>query len=124
MPKKEFLTFDDIKEDLYIKEYILWDLNPKDLMQPRCIITEEGAKYRDRIKGFVFYIDTLSTKPMLYLMKHTISDHGRTLAIINEVPEEFISEAIIENKDKEYFGMYPINTKIKDWLKKEMGIKD
>ncbi len=118
----DLLTFNDIKDDSYIKEHILWDLNPEDLMEPRCTITEKGMKYRDRIKGFLFYIDTFAKKPTLYLMKHTINDYGATLAIITEIPQDLVSEAIMENKSKEYFGMYPINTKIKDWIKKEMGI--
>ncbi|MCX8030509.1 MAG: hypothetical protein N3A59_02875 [Thermodesulfovibrionales bacterium] len=119
---RELLSFEDIKDDPYIKEFILWDINPEDLMKPRCKLTESGIEYREVIKGFIFYIDTLSKKPTVYLMKHTINDCGTTLAIINEVPQDLIVEALVENRDKEYFGMYPINSKIKDWLKKEMGM--
>ncbi len=124
MISQELLTFDDIKDDSFIKEHILWDLEPCDLMQPRCTITDEGKKYRGEIKGYVFYIDTLAKKPTLFLMRHTAIDFGVTLAIINEVPEELIQEAMIEKKDREYFKMYPINSKIEDWLKKEMGIQN
>jgi hypothetical protein len=35
-----------------------------------------------------------------------------------------IQEAMDNNKDKEYFGMVPINKRIKDWLKKELAIED
>lgn len=121
---QDLLTFDDLRENSYIKENIIWDLDPKHLMEPRCTITDKGTKFRDRVNGYVFYIDTLSKKPTLYLMKHSKNDFGSTLAIIKEIPEELITEAIIEQKGKEYFGMYPINSKIKDWILKEMGISN
>lgn len=56
----------------------------------------------------------------------SISDMGyaETAAMINEIPDELIAEAIVENKDKEYFGMYPINKKVEEWLKKEFGIQE
>lgn len=118
------LTFDDIKDDSFIKEHIIWDIEPGALMEPRCTITDEGKKYRDLIKGYVFYIDTLAKKPTLYLMRHTANDYGVTLAIISDIPEELIAEALTEMKDRAYFGMYPINSKIKDWIRKEMGINN
>ncbi len=124
MYSQEMLTFDEIKNDPFIKEHIIWDFEPSDLMEPRCSITEKGKKYRELIKGYIFYIDTLAQKPTLYLMKHTAIDYGVTLAIINEAPDELIAEAIIEMKDRKYFGMYPINSKIKDWIRKEMGINN
>ncbi len=46
------------------------------------------------------------------------------VAKIDEIPDDLIAEAIEENKNKEYFGMYPINKKIEIWLKKEIGIKE
>jgi len=124
MFSQELLTFEEIKDDSFIKEHILWDLEPADLMEPRCTITDEGKKYREQIKGYVFYIDTLAKKPTLFLMRHTAIDFGATLAIIKEAPEELINEALTEKKDREYFGMFPINSKIKDWIKKEMNIKN
>ncbi len=121
---RELRIFNDIKNDPFIKENIIWDLEPCELMKPRRNITDEGIKYRELIKGYIFYIDTLSKKPTLFLMQHTANDCGVTYAIIDEVPEELIADALEENKNKGYFGMFPINSKIEDWLKKEMGIKN
>jgi hypothetical protein len=117
------LSFGEIKKEPFIIENIRWDLEPKDLMEPRCIITEEGLKKREPIKGYVFYIDAMEDSPRLFLMRHTAADYAETLAEVEEIPKELLKEAIEENKDKAYFKMYPINEKVKDWLKKELGIK-
>ncbi|BCB95800.1 hypothetical protein JZK55_07220 [Dissulfurispira thermophila] len=116
------LSLEDIKKEPFVIEHIRWDLQPKDLMEPRCLITDEGIKKREPIKGYVFYIDTMDKKPILFLMRHTAADYAETLAQIDEIPQELLIEAVEENKDKAYFGMYPINKKIEDWLKKELKV--
>ncbi len=117
------LTWDDVKKEPFIIEHILWEKEPKDLMEPRLTATAEGLQLRDEIKGYVFYIDTMDKKPGLFLMRHTAADYAETLAQIEEIPEELVTEAIEENKSRQYFGMYPINKKNEDWLKKELGVK-
>lgn len=119
---QDILSFEDIKSEKFVIDNILWDINPKDLTEPRKKITMEGIEIRRRIKGYVFYIDTAGDTPMLFLMRHTAMDYGETLALIEEIPQGLLIEAIEENRDKEYFKMYPINQKIKEWLKKEIGI--
>jgi hypothetical protein len=116
------LSLNDIKREPFVIEHIRWDLNPKDLMEPRSSITDEGIKTREPIKGYVFYIDTMDKKPILFLMRHTAADYAETLAQIDEIPQELLLEAVEENKDKAYFGMYPINKKIEEWLKRELGV--
>lgn len=116
------LSLEDIKKEPFVIEHIRWDLQPKDLMEPRCLMTEEGIKKREPIKGYIFYIDTIDKKPILFLMRHTAADYAETLAQIDEIPQELLIEAIEENKDKAYFGMYPINKKIEEWLKKELKV--
>ena len=116
-------TLKDIKRDLSVKKNILWDVDPKQLMEPRCRITKEGTKKKNIIQGYLFYIDRMTAKkPSLFLMLHTSGGYAETVARIDEIPQELISEAIEENKAKEYFGMYPINNKIRQWLKSEIGI--
>jgi hypothetical protein len=117
------LSFSEIKKEPFIINNIRWDLEPKDLMEPRCIITEEGVKKREPIKGYIFYIDAMEEKPKLFLMRHTAAEYAETLAEVEEIPEDLLIEAVKENKDKAYFKMYPINKKIEDWLKKELDIK-
>lgn len=119
----KLLSFSEIKKEPFIINNIRWDLEPKDLMEPRCIITEEGIKKREPIKGYVFYIDAMEETPKLFLMRHTAADYAETLAEIEEIPKDLLSEAIEENREKAYFKMYPINEKIKYWLKRELGIK-
>lgn len=116
------LSLSDIKKDKFIIDNILWNLEPKDLMEPRTVITEEGTTKREPIKGYVFYIDTMEEKPLLFLMRHTSIDFAETAAQIDEIPQELLLEAIKENKDKAYFKMYPINKKIEEWLKREFGV--
>ncbi|WP_333655527.1 DVU0772 family protein [Dissulfurispira sp.] len=115
------LSLNDIKKESFVIEHIRWDLEPKDLMEPRYSITDEGIKTRETIKGYVFYIDTMDKKPILFLMRHTAADYAETLAQIDEIPQDLLLEAVEENKNKAYFGMYPINKKVEDWLKKELG---
>ncbi|HAK89444.1 MAG: hypothetical protein A2077_03805 [Nitrospirae bacterium GWC2_46_6] len=116
------LSLDEIKEEPFVIENILWDLEPKELMEPRQKITDEGVQKRKPIKGYIFYIDTMNEKPILFLMRHTAVDYAETLAKIDEIPQELLIEAVEENKAKAYFGMYPINKKVEGWLRKELGV--
>jgi len=92
------------------------------LMEPRSKLTDEGTKFREQIKGYVFYIDTMDNDPALFLMRHTAMDFAETLAKIDEIPRELLLGAVEENKDKAYFNMYPINSSVKAWLKRELGV--
>ncbi|MCL5237148.1 MAG: hypothetical protein M1353_04785 [Nitrospirae bacterium] len=120
----EMLSFDDIKKEPFIIQNIRWELQPKDLMEPKYTTTGEGVKVREPIKGYVFYIDTTDEKPMLFLMRHTAVDYAETLAQINEIPQEMLRGAVEENKAGVYFNMYPINKSVEGWLKRELGIKE
>ncbi|MFZ5997433.1 MAG: DVU0772 family protein [Nitrospirota bacterium] len=118
----ELLSLNDIKKEQFVIDNIRWDLEPKDLMEPRTKVTAEGVKRREPIKGYVFYIDTADDKPILFLMRHTAADYAETLARIDEIPRELLAESVEENKARAYFRMYPINKKVEAWLKKELGI--
>lgn len=118
----EMLSLEQIKKEPYIVEHILWDLQPADLMEPRSKLTEEGTKFRGEIKGYVFYIDTMDKRPQLFLMRHTAMDFAETLGKIDEIPQELLLGAIEENKNKAYFKMYPIDSQVEAWLKRELGI--
>ncbi len=114
----------DLKRDKWIHKHIIWEIEPKQLMEPRCRITKEGKEERKTISGYLFYIDRMGKKPALFLMCHTAGGYAETVASIDKIPDDLIVEAIEENKKKEYFGMYPINKKIENWLKKELGIEE
>jgi hypothetical protein len=40
------------------------------------------------------------------------------------VPDDLLMEAVQENKSREFCKMYPINLKLKEWLKRELGIAE
>jgi hypothetical protein len=120
----DIALLDDLKKDKEVLKDIIWDIEPKQLMEPRYSLTEEGKRKEKIIRGYIFYIDTMSgDKPGLFLMCHTTMGYAETVANIDEIPDELIAEAIEENKGKEYFGMYPINKKLEAWLKKELGLQ-
>ena len=120
----DIALLDDLKKDKEVLKDIIWDMEPKQLMEPRYSLTEEGKRKEKIIRGYIFYIDKMSgDKPGLFLMCHTTMGYAETVANIDEIPDELIAEAIEENKGKEYFGMYPINKKLEAWLKKELGLQ-
>lgn len=116
------LTLKEIKEEPFVKQHILWDVMPKDLMSPVCLLKDTGFEMKDHIKGYVFYIDCADEKPILSLMRHTAAGYAETLAQIPEIPEDMLKRAIEENQDKVFFMMYPINEEIKKWLMDELEI--
>jgi hypothetical protein len=120
----ELITLKELKEDTYFRENMLWDIDPRELMSPRCAKEGDKIVYKKPAKGYVPYIDITSKKPLLFIMRHTAMNFGETIARIDEIPEEMLQEAINENKDKISFGMCPINEKIKNWLKKELGVSE
>lgn len=121
----EQATLEDLKKDGKILKHILWDIEPQQLMEPDYYITGDGKQDKRTIRGYIFYIDKLpEDKPGLFLICHTSSSYAETVARITEIPDEFISEAIEENKSREYFSMLPINKKIETWLKKELGLQE
>lgn len=118
----EMLSLEQVKKEPFIIENILWDLQPKDLMEPRIKVEEGGVKVREPIKGYVFYIDTMAEKPTLFLIRHTANDFAETLAKIDEIPQELLLEAVLEKRAEAYFGMCPINSRVEAWLRKELGV--
>lgn len=118
----ELMSWSDIKKEAFIVEHILWDIMPKELMEPSSRVTDKGVQMRETIKGYVFYIDTMDKNPLLFLMRHTEAGYAETLAQIDEIPQELLVEAVKENKGKVYFSMYPINKKVEGWLKRELGV--
>jgi hypothetical protein len=120
---EEYLDLNGIKNEPYVIEHILWELEPKDIMESKFKKTEQGVDKRGEIKGYIFYIETMGEEPILFLMRHTAVEFGETIAQINDIPKELLSKSVEETKDRHYFGMYPISNDVKAWLKKELGVK-
>jgi hypothetical protein len=115
------MTFDEVKSDPFIAENIRWDLEPRHMMEPKFTSTGPGAQVREERPGYLFYIDSLDKERKLYMMRHTASEFGKTLAQIDEAPRDLIEESIVENRDRVAFGMYPVGKRLEAWLKKELG---
>jgi hypothetical protein len=118
----EVLTFEEVKKEPYIIEHVLWDMEPRTLMEPRFVPVGSNRQPREEIKGYVFYIDTMDKEPALFLMRHTAADFAETVAEVREIPRDMLRAALEENKAKAYFGMYPINGAIRSWLERELGL--
>ena len=112
-----------LKKDRYVIEHILWDFEPRQLMQPRCRGTDEGTETVPKSSGYILYIETMDKNPGLFLMIQNASGYAETIAKIDGIPDEMLAEAVQENKSKEYCQMYPINKKMEEWLKKEFRVK-
>lgn len=119
---EKLYSLSDVKKESYIIESIIWDMDPKSIMEPVSRLTDEGVQYSKPLEGYFFYIDTMGSKPALFLMRLTSINFGKTLAQITELPQELLDEALEENKSRMKFGMCPINKKIEEWLKKELGV--
>jgi hypothetical protein len=119
----KIVSLKDVKEDPYVVQRIVWDFEPRQLMQSG-LGSAEAESAKDKITGYLFYIETTDEKPGLFLMRHTSYGYAETIAKIEEIPYDLIAEAIAGNAGKECGGMYPINRKIEGWLKNEFGIKE
>jgi hypothetical protein len=118
---QDLSSFAIVKKEQFIIDNILWNLEPKDLMEPRSAVSAEGTTKRDQIKGYIFYIDVTNITPQLFLLRHTAGDFAETVCSVDDIPVEMLKEAVEENLAKEYFKMYPINEKVREWLKKELA---
>jgi hypothetical protein len=118
------LSLGSLKKNRFILEHILWEFEPKQLMQPRCGKAGEVSGSKNPPSGYILYIETMEKHPGLFLMIQNAAGYAETFAKITEVPDNLLAEAIQENRSKEYCKMYPINNRLKEWLKKELGVAE
>lgn len=116
------LSLNSLKKNRFILEHILWDFEPKQLMQPRCGKTGEGSGAGNPPSGYILYIETMEKRPGLFLMIQNAAGYAETFARIGDIPDNLLTEAIQENRNKEYCKMYPINQKLKEWLRRALGL--
>jgi hypothetical protein len=121
---QDMASFEVVKKERFIIDHILWDVEPKDIMEPRYSIGQSGVTVRDVIKGYIFYIDMTTGDPQLFLLRHTAGDYAETVCRVEHAPVELLEQAVAENMSKEFFKMYPINAQVKDWLKNELSDGD
>jgi hypothetical protein len=118
------LTMSSLKKNKFIIEHILWDFEPRQLMQPRFGKLGEGSGAATASSGYILYIETMEKKPGLFLMIQNASGYAETFAKISGVPDDLIAEAVQERRSDEYSKMYPINNRLKEWLKTELGVTE
>lgn len=116
------ISLGNLKKNKFILQHILWDFEPKQLMQSRFAKAAEDPGTSRPPSGYILYIETMEKTPGLFLMIQNAAGYAETFAKIADVPQDLLEEAIQENRSKEHFRMYPINQKLKEWLKKEMEI--
>ena len=85
---EENLDLNGIKNEPYVIEHILWDLEPKDIMATKFKRQNGVSTKEDEIKGYIFYIETMGEEPILFMMRHTAMEFGETMAKIVEIPKE------------------------------------
>jgi hypothetical protein len=118
------LSLSSLKKNRYILEHILWEFEPEQLMQPRCGKAGEASESGNPPAGYILYIETMGKHPVLFLMIQNAAGYAETFAKINDVPDNLLAEAIQENRSREYCKMYPINNKLGEWLKRELGVTE
>ena len=118
----DLLGLGDIKNRPDILSQLKFDVTPQMMMEPRFHSRSEDVQKLKEISGYMFYIETESETPALMLMKIGRSDITTTVARIDEIPSELIQEAIRKPVHPPVYGMYAISGKIREWLKKELGL--
>lgn len=111
-----------LKKNRFIVDRILWNFEPKQLMQSTCGTGIKGSEGGSTPSGYILYIETMDKQPGLFLMIQNASGYAETFARIDGVPDALLAEAVNENRSREYCKMYPINHKLEEWLKSTLGV--
>lgn len=119
------LKLSRLKENSVFVSNIRWDVTPDILFQPRFAGQGNIDELMAQTQGFMFYIDYMKgdpkTPPALMVMK-TYELRSKTIGEIVDVPEDMLRAAVGRSGVKDYNGMYPIDSALDAWLKKELGV--
>jgi hypothetical protein len=115
------MGLDDIKNNMTLLNAIDWDMTPEEAVR---LYLEwgnnwAGGKYVIRSKddtAHYFVVNTWGGSPTIYLIQRN-SEDAKELAQI-EIPEELKKHYIEANGNIK--GVYAIEGKIKEWLKKNL----
>ena len=115
-------TVDELKESEKFLRSIQWKLTPKEFMAPGHSEQKiEHGETEKAILRYMLYVDLLNGKPVVMIMKLR-GGSSATAGCIEDVPEDLLKEAMSCNAEECASGMYPLNDKLRDWLKRELGI--
>jgi hypothetical protein len=115
-------TIDELKESEKFLKGIQWDLTPKAFMTPAH--SEEKIEFSesgDAMLQYMLYVDLLYGKPVVMIMKLR-GGMSLTVGCIEDVPEDLLKEAMNCENEECVSGMYPLTDKLKDWLKRGLGL--
>ncbi len=108
------IKMDALKNSSHFIENIRWDVTPKIFFDP-------GDKPVDITHGYMLYVDVIHDRPALAIMqlKRIMS---KTVAYLNDIPEELLTEAMHCSTAECIGGMYPLTEKLTEWLREELGL--
>lgn len=115
-------TVDELKESEKFLKSIQWDLTPKAFMSKGHSEGAAGHREADNAPlAYMLYVDLLNNEPAVMIMK-VRGGMSMTAGCIEDVPKDLIKEAMNCDAGECVSGMYPLTDKLKDWLKKDLGI--
>ncbi|HDZ61544.1 MAG TPA: hypothetical protein ENH40_00150 [Nitrospirae bacterium] len=117
----KYYSINDLKVFKDFRDNIRWDVTPKIFIQPTYAKKEDGSNVKVDINGYMLYVDMVSSKPTVVIMKNGPS-MSLTVGYIEAVPESLLNDALNCCASEECItGMYPLTDALKAWLKKEIG---
>ncbi|GBE06878.1 MAG TPA: hypothetical protein ENG95_03030 [Nitrospirae bacterium] len=118
----KYYSINDLKVFKDFRDNIRWDVTPKIFMQPRFTKQEDGSAVKVNIDGYMLYVDMVSDKLTLGIMRNTPS-MSDTVGYLEDIPQDLLKEAL--NCTEECVaGMYPLTKDLEAWLKKELGLSE
>lgn len=115
------LKLERLSKNSVFMTHLRFDVTPELLFKPRFVRTKDDCDLINETQGFMFYIDYMEGTPSLMLMK-TYNLTSKTVGEIQDAPLELLMGAVKKEGVKPITGMYPIDEKLEDWIKKELGI--
>jgi hypothetical protein len=118
----EHVSIKQLKGNKKFLENIRWDVTPRIFFEPRFSKKDDEQETTERnIDGYMLYVDLVYKKPAVVIMSNRPL-LSRTVAYIDEVPDELLKEATHCTASECVSGMYPLTKKIEKWLKKALGL--
>jgi hypothetical protein len=117
----EHVSIHELKGKMEFLDNIRWDISPKILLNPQLLYAGKNpGKENIDMDGYILYVEIINNTPVLVIMKNKYS-MSVTVAYVTDVPEDLLRESVRCSPTECVAGMYPINQKLEDWLKKALG---
>ncbi len=114
----EQFNIEELKESEKFLQNIRWDITPRKFLEPR-LAKSKGIE--DKTDEYMLYVDIVFNKPQVVIMR--LREHmSKTVGYIGGVPEELLKEALNCDKEECKVGMYPLTSRLEEWLKKSLGL--